>query len=90
MISLFDPFRVIKKPVTSEKAINMIERENKLTFIVDRRSNKKEIKRAFEKLFEEPVQKVNTLITPKGEKKAIIKLKRDGAALDIAVKLGII
>jgi len=38
---LFDPFKVIKKPVTSEKAINMIERENKLTFIVDRRSNKK-------------------------------------------------
>jgi len=36
------------------------------------------------------VEKVNTLITRKGKKRAIIKLKKEFSAEDIAVKLGII
>ena len=33
--------------------------------------------------------KVNTIITPRGEKKALIKLRSDYSAQDIAIDLGI-
>jgi len=60
-----------------------------LVFIVNRTSNKSEIKRAVEKIHNVKVIKVNTLITPKGEKKAFIKLHPDNSAQDIAIDLGI-
>ena len=64
--------------------------ENALVFIVDRRASKKEIVSAFESLYEVKVVKVNTLITPRGEKKAFIKLSSDHSALDLATEVGII
>lgn len=82
--------KVLLYPIISEKTIRLIERENKIVFAVDIRSNKKEIKEEFEKMFNVKVEKVNTLITPKGIKKAYIKLKKEYKALDIASKLGII
>ena len=69
-----DAFDVIKAPVVTEKTVRMIE-ENKLVFYVDRRATKQDIKRAMKELFDVEVEKVNTLITPKGEKKAYVKLK---------------
>jgi len=53
-------------------------------------TNKKQIKEAFEKLFEVKVERINTEITLKGEKKAFIKLKPEYKAGDVAVKLGIV
>ncbi|MHA1126221.1 MAG: 50S ribosomal protein L23 [Promethearchaeota archaeon] len=82
-------YSVIKKPLITEKTFDLIERENKLVFIVNRTSNKSEIKRAVEKIHNVKVIKVNTLITPKGEKKAFIKLHPDNSAQDIAIDLGI-
>ena len=82
--------KVLLYPIISEKTIRLIERENKIVFAVDIRSNKKEIKEEFEKMFNVKVEKVNTLITPKGIKKAYIKLRKEYKALDIASKLGII
>ena len=64
-----DPFDVIKAPVVTEKTVRLIEEENKLVFYVDRRATKQDIKRAMKELFDVEVEKVNTLITPKGEKK---------------------
>ncbi|UCE15182.1 MAG: 50S ribosomal protein L23 [Candidatus Heimdallarchaeota archaeon] len=64
--------------------------ENSLVFIVDRRATKHEIKQAFETLYKIKVVKVNTLITPQGEKKAFIKLSPDYSALDLATEVGII
>ncbi|MHA1834598.1 MAG: 50S ribosomal protein L23, partial [Candidatus Baldrarchaeia archaeon] len=61
----------------------------KLTFIVDRRANKPTIKKAVESLFKVKVDKVNTLITPDGRKKAYVKLSPEYSAADIATKLGI-
>ena len=63
---------------------------NKIVFVVDKKANKEKIKEAFEKVFEVKVEKVNTQITIKGEKKAFIKLKPEFKAADVAVKLGII
>ena len=82
-------YSIIKKPLITEKTFDLIERENKLVFLVDRTSNKSEIKRAVEKIHNIKVIKVNTLITPKGEKKAFIKLHPDNSAQDIAIDLGI-
>ena len=82
-------YKIIKKPLITEKTFDLIEKENKLVFIVNRRANKKQIKRAIEKLHNVKVIKVNTMITPKGEKKAFVKLHSEYSAQDIAVDLGI-
>jgi large subunit ribosomal protein L23 len=83
-------YNVVLRPVVSEKALSLIEKSNTLTFIVDLRANKPRIKEAVEKLFEVKVEKVNTLITPRGEKKAFVKLRPEHKASDVAVKLGIL
>ena len=67
-----------------------MEKENKLVFIVDKKANKTQIRDAFEKLFGVKVEKVNTLITPDGKKKAYIKLEKDYKASEVAQKLGLI
>ena len=67
-------YKIIKKPLITEKTFDLIERENKIVFLADRRDNKDKIKRAIEKIHKVKVIKINTLITPKGEKKAFIKL----------------
>ncbi|HDD69373.1 MAG TPA: 50S ribosomal protein L23 [Candidatus Korarchaeota archaeon] len=86
----FDPYSILIRPVASEKAVAMIERENKLVFIVHRRANKHMIKRAVEEAFEVKVENVRTLITPQGLKKAYVKLKPEFKASEIAAKLGIL
>jgi len=81
---------VIIRPVMSEKALRLLEELNTLTFIVRRDANKHEIKRAVEKLYGVEVEKVNTLITPQGEKKAYVKLSKEYKASDLAAKLGLL
>jgi len=80
---------VLKYPLTTEKNVRLIQEENKLVFIVDRKANKIEIKRAAEELFKVKVLKVNTTILPSGKKKAYLKLSPDHPALDIATNLGL-
>ncbi len=84
------PWTVIIRPVQSEKALRLIEEANTLTFIVDRKATKHDVKRAVEKAFEVKVEKVNTLITPRGEKKAYVRLAREYSASDIAARLGLL
>ena len=90
MSSGFDPHKVVLYPVMTEKTMKMVEEENKLVFVVDRRANKQMIKRAVEELFDVRVRKVWTLITPWGEKKAIVKLSPEYKATDVAIRLGIL
>lgn len=82
-------YKIIKRPLITEKTYDLIENENKLVFIVDRKSNKSQIKRSIEKIHQVKVIKVNTLITTFGEKKAFVKLHSDYSAQDLAVNLGI-
>ncbi|MBU2523527.1 MAG: 50S ribosomal protein L23 [Nanoarchaeota archaeon] len=77
------------KPITTEKAIRMLELENKITFLVDRRSNKIEIRKEMEKAFNVKVEGVTTQIK-NNKKTAIIKLKEESPAIDVATKLGLI
>jgi large subunit ribosomal protein L23 len=85
-----DPYKILKYPYTTEKTAALIDKENKIVFVVDRKAKKKQIKEAFEKLFEVKVEKINTEITLKGEKKAYIKLKPEFKARDVATKLGLV
>ncbi|WP_297419451.1 50S ribosomal protein L23 [Thermococcus sp.] len=84
-----DPYKVIVRPVVTEKAVAMIENENKLTFIVDKRATKQDIKRTVEEMFEVKVEKVNILITMWGEKKAYVKLKPEYSASEVAARIGL-
>ncbi|MFX0006694.1 MAG: 50S ribosomal protein L23 [Promethearchaeota archaeon] len=82
-------YKIIKKPLVTEKTFDLIEKENKLVFIVDRQANKNQIKKAIEKIHNVKVIRVNTMITPNGDKKAFIKLHPEYSAQDIAIDLGI-
>jgi large subunit ribosomal protein L23 len=82
-------YKIIKRPLITEKTFDLIEKENKLVFIVNRKANKDQIKKAIEKLHNVKVIKVNTMITSKGEKKAFVKLHPEYSAQDIAIDLGI-
>ena len=79
---------IIQYPLTTEKVIKMIEAENKMAFVVDRRSSKQEIKKTVEKEFNVKVESVNTEIK-QNKKVAFVKLKKEFKAMDIATKLGL-
>lgn len=81
--------KVIKYPLSTEKSIRLMEAENKLIFVVDRKANKFDIKSAIEKMFNVKVVKVNTFISPNGEKRAYIKFSDETPAIDIATNLGL-
>jgi large subunit ribosomal protein L23 len=85
-----DPYSVILYPLMTEAASLMVEKENKLVFIVDLKANKIDVKRAVEQLYEVKVNDVNIQITHTGEKKAFVRLNPDFKAADIAIKLGIL
>ncbi|MCE4612925.1 MAG: 50S ribosomal protein L23 [Desulfurococcales archaeon] len=74
----------------SEKANRLLEEENTLTLIVDRKANKHLIKKAVEEIYGVKVEKVRTLITPRGYKKAYVKLSPESNARDLASRLGLI
>jgi len=85
-----EPNKIIRYPLMTERSVNMIEDENKLVFIVDRRANKKQISYAVNFLYEVEADQVNTLITRRGMKKAFVKLKDEFSASDVAIRLGIL
>jgi len=62
---------IIIKPVVTEKSMNLLA-DNKYTFIVDKKSNKTEIKNAIEDIFKVRVEKVYT-INVKGKPKRMGK-----------------
>ena len=81
---------IIVAPLITEKVYDLIERENKIAFEVNKKANKYQIKKAVEQLYNVEVIKVNTLISPDGKKKAIIKLGPSDDAVDLASKLGLL
>lgn len=83
-----DPYKIIKYPISTEKAVRLMESENKLIFVVDKKANKPQIKEAIETAFKVKVLKVTTLIQ-KGEKRAYLKLAAETPAIDVATQLGL-
>ncbi len=80
---------VVKYPISTEKAIRLMEAENKLVFVITKASKKQDVKKAVEELFKVKVEKVNTYIDRKGNKKAYVKLSADTPAIDVATKMGL-
>jgi len=87
---MMDPYDIVFYPLMTESASLMVEKENKLTFAVNLKASKADVKRAVEQLYEVKVESVNILVTPTGEKKAFVKLHPDYRAADVAIKLGIL
>jgi large subunit ribosomal protein L23 len=81
---------VISYPLMTESASLMVEKDNKLIFIVNLKAGKVDVKKAVEELYEVKVAKITTLITPQGQKKAFVKLTPEYKASDVAIKLGIL
>jgi large subunit ribosomal protein L23 len=64
--------QIIKKPLITEKATILKERENKYLFMVDKQATKGQIREAVEELFKVQVEDIHTAIMPG-------KLRRMGA-----------
>ncbi len=86
---------IIKAPIVTEKSARLAGEGNIITFSVDTKANKTEIKQAVEKLFNVKVESVNTVnVRPKKKrvgryvgktnkvKKAIVKLK-EGSSIEL-------
>ena len=86
---------IIKAPIITEKSSNLAQNENTITFSVDVKANKTQIKQAVEKIFDVKVESVNTInVKPKKKrvgrytgktnkvKKAIVKLK-EGSSIGL-------
>ena len=82
--------KVLLYPIATEKAINMIEKNNIITFMVDLRSKKPEIKKDFEDTFNVKVDRVNVEIEAKNRKRAYIRIGKQFKASDIALKLKLV
>jgi large subunit ribosomal protein L23 len=55
---------ILIKPVISEKSEALTAKGNQYTFVVDKKANKLEIKKAVEAMFSTSVVAVNTVIVP--------------------------
>ncbi|MDD4049420.1 MAG: 50S ribosomal protein L23 [Candidatus ainarchaeum sp.] len=90
MAKTLEYYDIVEYPVITEKAVDLISTQNKLTFIVNKKSNKAEIKAAVEKLYKVKVKTINTLVDRKNRKKAFVTLSKEFNAQDVANKLGIL
>ena len=77
------------KPVTSEKAVRLIELNNTLVFEAYRRESKTKIKKEIEEEFKVKVENINSLIR-KNKKYVYVRLNAKNPAIDVATKLGMI
>ena len=77
------------KPLSTEKAVRLIELNNILVFAVDRRKRKQEIKKEVEETFNVKVDSVNSMIK-RNKKIVYVKLNEKYPAIDVATTLGMI
>ena len=80
---------IINFPVSTEKALRMMESENKLVFDVAVDATKNDIKAAIEKELKAKVVMVRTVNTSKGSKRAYVQFSKETPAIDIATNLGL-
>jgi large subunit ribosomal protein L23 len=80
---------VIEHPLVTEKAMNQMDFDNKLQFIVHMDATKPEVVSEVEDRYEVGVVKVNTQITAKGKKKATVRLSEDDDAQEVASRIGV-
>ncbi len=84
-----DPRDVVFKPVVSEKSYDLIQDNNTYTFLVDKRSNKTEIKQAVQEIFDVRVVSVNTMNRKGKQKRTGYVLGRRASSKRALVKLAV-
>lgn len=72
----YDPYKIIRKPVVSEKSTLLTERDNKYVFEVALEANKIQIKKAVEEVFKVGVKKVRTMRIKGKMKRVRVQLGR--------------
>ena len=80
---------VIEYPWVTEKAMNQMDFDNKLQFIVDLDAEKPEIRDEIEAQYEVTIEKLNTQVTMNGDKKATVTLSEDDDAQEVASRIGV-
>jgi large subunit ribosomal protein L23 len=80
---------VIEHPLVTEKAMNQMDFDNKLQFIVHMDATKPEIASEVEDRYEVAVAKINTQVTAKGRKKATVRLSEEDDAQEVASRIGV-
>ncbi|MFC2153964.1 50S ribosomal protein L23 [Candidatus Altiarchaeota archaeon] len=85
-----NPYEILLYPMMGEKATSLREKENKLTFIVDKKAKRQEIKVAVEELYKVKVVSINTMTTTEGKKKAMIRLSEKDSAEEVASNFGVL
>jgi large subunit ribosomal protein L23 len=80
---------MIQHPYVTEKATLIAEKNNVLQFIVDVGDTKDKVKKEIETLYDVKVARVNTMLTPRGKKKAIVTFEEPNTATELASRLGI-
>ncbi|MDQ2049758.1 50S ribosomal protein L23 [Natronolimnohabitans sp. A-GB9] len=80
---------IIEHPLVTEKAMNDMDFENKLQFVVNPDATKPEISDVVEERFEVTVDDINTQVTMNGKKKAVVKLSEDDDAQEVASRIGV-
>lgn len=80
---------IIEYPWVTEKAMNEMDFQNKLQFIVDLDADKPEIQDAIEDQYDVTIEKINTQVTMKGTKKATVTLSEDDDAQEVASRIGV-
>lgn len=76
--------------LSGEKSTRLMQMENKLSFIVSKDSNKILIKKEVEALLKAKVESINIINRMDSRKVAIVKLKPEFQAMDVATQLGLI
>jgi large subunit ribosomal protein L23 len=80
---------VIKHPHITEKAMDKMDFENTLQFVVDLDATKGDVRDAVEERYDVTVDSVNTLVTMDGTKKANVRLSEADDAQDVASRIGV-
>jgi len=81
--------KIILRPYITEKTFAMVEKEQRICFIVDSNAKKPKIAQAIKILYDEKVLRVNTAKTIYG-KKAFVKFETPDKARDLATKIGML
>jgi large subunit ribosomal protein L23 len=80
--------RIIMHVYVTEKSMDEMERQNKLEFVVDRRANRAQIRKAVEQTYQCKVAKVTVKIVRSG-KIATVRFTKDFSAEDIGGRAGV-
>ncbi|KAL0231087.1 hypothetical protein GEMRC1_010492 [Eukaryota sp. GEM-RC1] len=89
-INKIDKYSLIRQPLTTEAAMKLIEDQNTLVFVVDKRAKKHGLAKSIKELYNVTPARINTMNGPNGEKKAYVRLVPTDEAVVVANSIGLL